>query len=144
MPACDYMFRESPEVARRLCLLLGTSRLFAETLEHNPDELLSLGDADGLALRPPDELAARATAALTWRRTAVDRQRGLYRYRQREELHIAARDVLGLDGEEDAVALTGDSFGAVARGQKYSNIRIVPPDAAAQFQSAHSAWHDHI
>jgi glutamate-ammonia-ligase adenylyltransferase len=107
-------FRESPEVARRLCLLLGTSRLFADTLEHNPDELLSLGDPDGLVLRSPDELLSGASAALEWRTSPLEQQRGLYRYRQREELHIAARDVLGLDGDDDAVSITGAQLTALA------------------------------
>src|SRR5438067_409084 len=55
-------FRESPEVARRLCVLLGTSRLFADTFEHNPDELLSLGEADGLAVKTAEELASGAAS----------------------------------------------------------------------------------
>src|SRR6478672_7545718 len=70
-------FRESPEAARRLCVLLGTSRLFAETLEHNPDELLSLGEPDGLAARASAELAAGASSALAWRTARAERQRGL-------------------------------------------------------------------
>ncbi|MCU1448446.1 MAG: glutamate-ammonia-ligase adenylyltransferase [Acidimicrobiales bacterium] len=117
-------FRESPEVARRLCLLLGTSRLFADTLEHNPDELLSLGDPEGLVLRSADELVAGASAALEWRTSPLERQRGLYRYRQREELHIAARDVLGLDGD-DAVPITGAQLTALAEAAVASAMEAV-------------------
>jgi [glutamine synthetase] adenylyltransferase / [glutamine synthetase]-adenylyl-L-tyrosine phosphorylase len=109
-------FRESPEVARRLSILLGTSRLFAQTFEHNPDELLTLGDPDGLASRQASELAAGASSAVEWRTGEVDQRRGLYRYRQREELRIAARDVLGLDDDEDAVAHTGAELTALAEG----------------------------
>ena len=109
-------FRESPEVARRLCLLLGTSRLFAETFEHNPDELLSLGDPEGLAGRSADDLANGAAAALRWRTDQKERRRGLYRLRQREELRIAARDVLGLDNDKDAVAVTAAELTALAEG----------------------------
>jgi glutamate-ammonia-ligase adenylyltransferase len=120
-------FRESPEVARRLCLLLGTSRLFAETLEHNPDELLSIGDPEGLALRSSNELAAGASAALAWRSDQLDRRRGLYRYRQREELRIAARDVLGVDDEDEAVALTGAQLTALAEGSVTAALEAVAP-----------------
>jgi glutamate-ammonia-ligase adenylyltransferase len=120
-------FRESPEVARRLCLLLGTSRVFADTLEHNPDELLSIGDPEGLAVRSPGELAAGASSALAWRTNAVEQRRGLYRYRQREELRIAARDVLGLDGEDDAVALTGSQLTGLAQASVSAALEAVAP-----------------
>jgi glutamate-ammonia-ligase adenylyltransferase len=120
-------FRESPEVARRLCLLLGTSRLFAETFEHNPDELLSLSEPDGLAMRPPAELAAAAVSAVEWRKGKVDRRKALHRYRQREELRIAARDVLGLDEELEAVALTGAELTALAEGVLGAALEAVAP-----------------
>ena len=120
-------FRESPEVARRLCMLLGTSRLFAETFEHNPDELLSLGDPEGLAVRSAAELATGAASAVGWRTGQLERRRGLYRYRQREELRIAARDVLGLDDEEDAVAVSGAELTALAEGVLAAALDSVAP-----------------
>jgi glutamate-ammonia-ligase adenylyltransferase len=120
-------FRESPEVARRLSLLLGTSRLFAETFEHNPDELLSLGDAEGLGVKPAEELATGAASTVRWRTGQLDQRRALYRYRQREELRIAARDVLGLDGEEDAVAVSGAELTALAEGVLTAGIDAVAP-----------------
>jgi glutamate-ammonia-ligase adenylyltransferase len=120
-------FRESPEVARRLSLLLGTSRLFAETFEHNPDELLSLGDPEGLGARSADELVGGASSAVAWRTGQLERRRGLYRFRQREELRIAARDVLGLDDEEDAVALTGRELTALAEASVAAALDAVAP-----------------
>ena len=120
-------FRESPEVARRLCLLLGTSRLFAETFEHNPDELLSLGDAEGLAVREPAHLTAVASATSAWRTDKLERRRGLHRFQQREELRIAARDVLGLDGEEEAVVVTGQQLTALAEATVASALDAVAP-----------------
>jgi glutamate-ammonia-ligase adenylyltransferase len=120
-------FRESPEVARRLSLLLGTSRLFAETFEHNPDELLSLSDPEGLGVRTAEELAAGAASAVGWRTDQIAQRRALYRYRQREELRIAARDVLGLDGEEDAVAVAGTELTALAEGVLAAAIDAVAP-----------------
>jgi glutamate-ammonia-ligase adenylyltransferase len=120
-------FRESPEVARRLCLLLGTSRLFVETFEHNPDELFSLGDPEGLAVRSAEELAKGASSALTWRTDQEQRRRGLYRFVQREELRIAARDVLGLDDEEEAVATTGAELTALAEASIAAALEAVSP-----------------
>jgi len=120
-------FRESPEVARRLCLLLGTSRLFVETFEHNPDELLSLGDPEGLGVRSRDALAKGASSALQWRTDQLERRRGLYRFRQREDLRIAARDVLGLDDEEEAVAVTGAELTALAEASLGAALDAVSP-----------------
>ena len=40
------MFRESPEAARRLCLLLGTSPLFNRAFERQPELLAELASAD--------------------------------------------------------------------------------------------------
>jgi glutamate-ammonia-ligase adenylyltransferase len=42
-------FRDSPEAARRTCLLLGTSRIVANGLEHHPELVTELAD---LALEP--------------------------------------------------------------------------------------------
>ncbi|HEV3494941.1 MAG TPA: bifunctional glutamine-synthetase adenylyltransferase/deadenyltransferase, partial [Actinomycetes bacterium] len=103
-------FRESPEAARRLCLLLGTGRLFAETLEHQPDMIPSLGHPDGLAPRPPGALLAGSAHALAWRDHVEDRQLGLLRYKRREELRVAAADVLDLaeaTGEDQVVVTAG-------------------------------------
>lgn len=91
-------FRESPEAARRLCLLLGTGRLFAETFEHQPDLIPSLGQPDSLAARPAGALLAGSANALAWRDHVEDRQLGLLRFKRREELRAAAADVLDLAG----------------------------------------------
>jgi glutamate-ammonia-ligase adenylyltransferase len=103
-------FRESPEAARRLCLLLGTGRIFADTFEHQPDMIPSLGHPDGLAPRPPGALLAGTVNALTWRDHVEDRQVGLLRYKRREELRVAAADVLDLGeatGEDQVVVAAG-------------------------------------
>ncbi len=60
-------FRDSPEVARHLALLLGTSRLLGEILVANPDLIERLPDPERLVTRPRDELVASATAAVAWR-----------------------------------------------------------------------------
>ena len=109
-------FRESPEAARRLCVLLGTGRLFAETLEHQPDLIPSLGHPDGLAPRPPGALLAGTANALAWREHAEDRQHALLRYKRREQLRVAAADVLDLApaSDEDQVVVTAGQLTALA------------------------------
>jgi glutamate-ammonia-ligase adenylyltransferase len=104
-------FRESPEVASRLCLLLGTGRLFAQTLEHQPDLIPALGQPDGLTPRSPGALRAGAANAVAWREHVSDRQVALLRYKRREELRVAAADVL------DLASATGDDQVVVTAGQ---------------------------
>lgn len=100
-------FRDSPTIARRLCLLLGTSPLLADTLLHNPDLVGLLDDAQALAPLPRDALVAACRAPMAWRDDEAGRARGLVRMKRREELRIAARDVLGEAGlEATARALT--------------------------------------
>ncbi len=72
-------FRESPEAARRLCLILGTSRLLGDTLARNPDLVARLperrppghptaGRAGG---QPPAAPRAGGTSRPTARRPCV-------------------------------------------------------------------------
>jgi glutamate-ammonia-ligase adenylyltransferase len=89
-------FRESPEVAQRLCRLLGTSRMVGELLRRNPDMIDSLGDPDALRLRSRDELVAGTRAALEWRADTEERWPALKRFTDREGLRIVAHDVLDL------------------------------------------------
>ncbi|HET7486338.1 MAG TPA: bifunctional [glutamine synthetase] adenylyltransferase/[glutamine synthetase]-adenylyl-L-tyrosine phosphorylase [Acidimicrobiales bacterium] len=100
-------FRESPEAARRLCLLLGTSRVLATGFERHPDLLAALGDDADLAPAGRDELAERARSALWWRDGVAARQTALRRMRRAEFTRIASRDVLGLaDLETTAATVT--------------------------------------
>ena len=55
-------FRESPELARRLCLVLGTSRRLGEIVAQHPDLVPVLDDDAALAQAPPQELSRRARA----------------------------------------------------------------------------------
>ncbi|MGI8758075.1 MAG: bifunctional [glutamine synthetase] adenylyltransferase/[glutamine synthetase]-adenylyl-L-tyrosine phosphorylase [Acidimicrobiales bacterium] len=99
-------FRESPETARRLCIVLGTSRMLGEHLHHNPDLISDLGDDDALAARTTAELAEQATNALRWRQ-AEGHNAGLKRFKEREVVRIGGRDLVGsADVDEIAVDLT--------------------------------------
>lgn len=89
-------FRDSPEAARRLCAIAGTSWMLGETIMRNPDLVARLSSADRLETRPRAELVARAGIAVEWRDDLADRQEGLRRWKERNLFGIAARDVLGL------------------------------------------------
>jgi glutamate-ammonia-ligase adenylyltransferase len=86
-------FRESTEVARRLCLLLGTSRLLTEGFEHHPDLIGALAKDADLASPLGARLFDGARAAMSWR-TEDERGGALLRLKQTERTRIAAADVL--------------------------------------------------
>ncbi|MGH2770665.1 MAG: bifunctional [glutamine synthetase] adenylyltransferase/[glutamine synthetase]-adenylyl-L-tyrosine phosphorylase, partial [Actinomycetota bacterium] len=75
-------FRESPETARRLCVLHGTSRLLRHSLEHHPEMAGVLSDDDALRPRSRETLAASAAAALQWRADPDDRREALTRLKR--------------------------------------------------------------
>ena len=121
-------FRESPEAARRLCTLLGTSRRLSETLEHHPDMIPALGQADALASRRPESLLQGASAAVAWREHVEDRQRGLLRYKRREELRVAAGDVLDLAPPgEDQVVVTAGQLTTLAEASLQAALEALHP-----------------
>jgi glutamate-ammonia-ligase adenylyltransferase len=106
-------FRESPEAARRLCLLLGSSRSLAEAIERNPELIATLDDDGALAPTGRATLVAEADERLrrdtdeSWRRAQ------LVRIRQDQHVRIAARDLLDIDDVVDvgrALAELGESL----------------------------------
>jgi glutamate-ammonia-ligase adenylyltransferase len=121
-------FRDSPESARRLCVLLGTSRRLADTLERHPDLIPSLGVPGGLDERDQEALAEGARAAVSWRGDVAERQKGLQRYRRREELRIAAADVLALTGgDDDPVVVTARQLTELAEATLRAALDTVAP-----------------
>ena len=102
------LFRESPEAARRLCLLLGTSPLFAGGYERHPEQLALL---EGGLPAPPTrgELERRALENIAWRPRS-EWWRGLASLQRGEVLRAQARDVLGLAD----LAETGRSLSCLA------------------------------
>ncbi len=90
-------FRDQPGTAVRVCRVLGTSRVVGDELLRQPDvvELLGADDWFG-AERSGEELREAARAALGWRPDRASRHAGLRRFKRREVLRIAARDIVGL------------------------------------------------
>jgi [glutamine synthetase] adenylyltransferase / [glutamine synthetase]-adenylyl-L-tyrosine phosphorylase len=101
-------FRESPEVARHLAILLGTSRTIADSLVANPDLIERLPDPARLGTKARDALVDSARGAVAWRGEPEERQRALQRWLRRNLVGVAARDVFGHAGvEEVSLDLTG-------------------------------------
>jgi glutamate-ammonia-ligase adenylyltransferase len=103
-------FRDSPDAAQRVCTLVGTSRILGDILVHHPDLAIRLPDESRLRTLPHDELVRRGTEAITWRADLHERQVGLRRWKDRNLLGIAARDVLGAAD----VATVGHDLSALA------------------------------
>ncbi len=102
-------FRESPQAAREVCLLAGTSRDLLELMRRHPELVPSLADRSGLARPSRAELLERARAAA---QAGVDSLRRLVRG---GIAGAAIRDVLGLATVgETARALTDISEAAVS------------------------------
>jgi glutamate-ammonia-ligase adenylyltransferase len=77
--------------------VLGSSRFVGDALLRQPEVVELLGDDDWLVReRTPDELMETALETLEWRSDIPARRNGLRRFKRRELLRIAARDVLGL------------------------------------------------
>ena len=88
-------FRDSPEAARHLALLLGTSRHLGDVLLANPDLIERLPDPARLQTLEREELVASAARVMSWRGDLDEQQRALQRWKQRHVLGVAARDVFG-------------------------------------------------
>jgi glutamate-ammonia-ligase adenylyltransferase len=116
-------FRESPEAARRLCLLLGTSRMLGEAIEHNPELVTVLGDDDALAPTARAVLVAETGERLQRNEDEGWRRAQLVRIRQDQHLRIAARDLLELDD----VVETGLALSAVGEAVLESALTMARP-----------------
>ncbi|HLX88515.1 MAG TPA: hypothetical protein VKR22_08705, partial [Acidimicrobiales bacterium] len=117
-------FRESPETARRLCLLLGSSRALGEALQRNPELIAVLDDDGALAPTPRPDLVADAGQRLARAGDDDARRAQLVRLRQDQFVRTAARDVLDLD---DLVG-TGASLTSVAEAILEAAVQAVAPD----------------
>jgi glutamate-ammonia-ligase adenylyltransferase len=114
-------FRDSPEAARRLCRLLGTSRGMGDIVLANTDLLAELG-----ATVPPPvaaEQLADARTAMAWRPDASARATALRRFRDREVLRIAAADVL----DEAPPEQTGRSLSGLADAVVAAALEDIAP-----------------
>ncbi|MDE3085463.1 MAG: bifunctional [glutamine synthetase] adenylyltransferase/[glutamine synthetase]-adenylyl-L-tyrosine phosphorylase [Acidobacteriota bacterium] len=97
-------FRDSPEAARRLCLLLGSSRALAEALVRNPELISRIDDDRALATAERAELVTDAGQRLLRAEDDDAGRLALWRLRQDQFVRTAARDLLGIDGVEQVGA----------------------------------------
>ena len=113
--------RDSPEAARRLCLLLGTTPLLRAGFERHPQLLSDLAGNSPMRVPSRESLQGRAKAA--WQHGVDERRRGLRIVRDEEVARLAARDILGLDD----VAATARSLTCLAEVVLDAALRALEP-----------------
>lgn len=116
-------FRESPEAARRLALLLGTSRLLGDILVANPDLIERLPDRERLLTAPWSDLVRSVTRGMAWRTDLEHRQRAVHRWQQRHLLGIGARDVF----DEASVEEVGRDLASIAEACVEAALAALEP-----------------
>jgi glutamate-ammonia-ligase adenylyltransferase len=115
-------FRDSPEAARRLCQLVGTSRLLGDVVRQNPDLVPRLPYAEQLSTRPRDQLVTSATTSIGWR-SKGDVRAGLRRWKDRNLFGIAARDLIGTATVEEV----GTDLTALAEATLEATLATIDP-----------------
>jgi glutamate-ammonia-ligase adenylyltransferase len=89
-------FRDHPGAAERTCRLVGSSRVVGDAMRRHPEFVDVLDDDDALATEASrSELVTDAIDTLEWRGDEEQRREGLRRFKRRELLRIATRDLLG-------------------------------------------------
>ncbi|MFP4511345.1 MAG: bifunctional [glutamine synthetase] adenylyltransferase/[glutamine synthetase]-adenylyl-L-tyrosine phosphorylase [Acidimicrobiales bacterium] len=121
------MFRESPETARRLCILLGTSSWLGDTVSHDPDLVARLPRIGREAPPERSELAESARRTIDWRAEPTDRQGGLRRWKDRQVLAVAVAEIL----DDASVAESGRRLATIAEATLEAALGAV--EAAVPF-----------
>jgi glutamate-ammonia-ligase adenylyltransferase len=117
-------FREAPGAAERVCRLLGSSRLAGDALRRHPEFVPSLADDEVLnRAKGREELVEEAMGTLAWRTDSEERQEGLRRFKRRELLRIASRDLLGLASVEEV----GEELAGLAEASVEATLRDCDP-----------------
>jgi glutamate-ammonia-ligase adenylyltransferase len=88
--------RDNPAVAELLCTVLGTSRLLGDLLARHPELLTAMAHEGGpAAARAPAALLEEALALAGRHQLAESAWDALRRFRRRELLRVAVRDIAG-------------------------------------------------
>jgi glutamate-ammonia-ligase adenylyltransferase len=91
------MVRDNPAGAELLCTVLGSSRLLGDLLARHPELLTAMADPHRLAAasRSSDELVASASAIVARHTDTAAAWDGLRRFKRRELVRVAVRDLTG-------------------------------------------------
>ena len=118
-------FRDSTGAAERVCRVLGSSRFLGDSVFHQPTFIEMLGDDDELLREHTrEELVETAAETLQWRSDPDHRRAGLRRFKRREFLRIATRDILGLA----PIEVTARELSNLAEASVEAGLRALEPD----------------
>jgi len=118
--------RDTPDGTRRLCLLLGSSRLITGGLQRHPELMADLADPLLPSSISATELRTTMATSLAWRDTE-QRTSALRRLVDGEQTRIGMRDLLGTD-DTPAVAA---SLTTLAEAVLEESLRIVVDSTGA-------------
>jgi [glutamine synthetase] adenylyltransferase / [glutamine synthetase]-adenylyl-L-tyrosine phosphorylase len=112
------MVRDNPAGAELLCTVLGSSRLLGDLLARHPELLTAMADPHRLAAaREPAELVASASAIVARHTDAAAAWDGLRRFKRRELVRVAVRDLTGqVPVEQVGVELSALAQACLAAG----------------------------
>jgi [glutamine synthetase] adenylyltransferase / [glutamine synthetase]-adenylyl-L-tyrosine phosphorylase len=112
------MVRDNPAGAELLCTVLGSSRLLGDLLARHPELLTAMADPHRLAAaREPAELVASASAIVARHTDAAAAWDGLRRFKRRELVRVAVRDLTGqVPVEQVAAELSALAQACLAAG----------------------------
>ena len=117
-------FRDAPGAAERACRLLGSGRVLGDGLRRQPEFVEVLGDDAAMAReKTRADLVEEAFGTLGWRGTTGQRREGLRRFKRRELLWIAGRDVLGFA----TVEVGGRELAGLAEACVEAALRMLEP-----------------
>ena len=119
------VFRDTPGAAQRTCQVLGSSRMLGDALRRLPEFVQTLGDDHALTqTKPRSRFVEEAVAAVEWRAADSNARRsGLRRYKRRELLRIAARDLLSFSN----LAETGRDLSTLAEACLEASLVSLEP-----------------
>jgi len=132
--------RRRPGFRRRLVTLVAASRSLGGWLAAHPDEADRLADGRPFAApRPVGELAAEATAIVARHQDPAAAWDGLRRFKRRELVRIAVRDLTGRVGVEEVgaelAALAEACLEAgVALAAREAGVRLAGPEGSGEPQ----------
>ena len=120
------MVRDNPAAAELLCAVLGTSRLLGDLLARHPELLTAMADHHRLAaVREPGELVASATAIVARHDEAAAAWDGLRRFKRRELVRVAVRDLTG----DLPVERVGTELSALAQACLEAGLEVAMREA---------------
>jgi glutamate-ammonia-ligase adenylyltransferase len=128
------MVRDNPAGAELLCAVLGSSRLLGDLLARHPELLTAMADPHRLAAasRSSAELTASASAIVARHTDAAAAWDGLRRFKRRELVRVAVRDLTG----QVPVEQVGAELSALAQACLAAGLLIAMREAGEGARSS--------